>query len=132
MREITDIKEFSFGNAITEAKRGWFVGQFVSEAEGLRRQVAVELKWGIHPKGESRQPRWVRYRTATTISILVSGVFVLEVRAEDSARQVTLQEAGDYVIMAPGVEHTWEAVTDSVVLTVRFPSLPDDQVGSDD
>jgi hypothetical protein len=32
-------------------------------------------------------------------------------------------ESGDYVVWAPGVSHTYRAEVDSVVITVRWPSL---------
>ena len=34
--------------------RGWFVGHFLQPATTLRRTDAVEVKWGVHPAGESR------------------------------------------------------------------------------
>lgn len=125
-------RAFMRGNAVADGIRGWFVGQFVPQHEGLRHQDAVEIKWGVHPKGESRAPRWARCNSATTVSILVEGTFRLAVRGGDTFEETVLEAPGDYVIIAPGLEHSWEALSDSVVLSVRFPSLPDDQVLSDD
>src|SRR5215204_2718205 len=34
--------------------RGWFVGRFLPASMALRRTDAVEVKWGVHPAGESR------------------------------------------------------------------------------
>jgi quercetin dioxygenase-like cupin family protein len=36
---------------------------------------------------------------------------------------VTLQKEGDYVVFGPDVVHSWEALDDTVVLSVRFPSI---------
>jgi quercetin dioxygenase-like cupin family protein len=36
---------------------------------------------------------------------------------------VTLQKEGDYIIFGPNVVHSWEAVGNTVVLSVRFPSV---------
>jgi hypothetical protein len=35
-----------------------------------------------------------------------------------------LAEPGDYVLWGRGVDHSWEAEQDSVVLIVRWPSVP--------
>jgi len=36
---------------------------------------------------------------------------------------VTMSEAGDYVIFGPEIVHGWEAIGDTIVLSVRFPSI---------
>lgn len=118
------------GNAGDDNIRGWFIGRFLAPASGLRHQEDLELKWGIHSAGESRPQAWGRYNVATTICILVRGRFLLRFRRDGREREVLMEREGDYVIMPPQVDHSWQAVTDSVVLSVRFPSVPDDQVNS--
>jgi hypothetical protein len=39
-------------------------------------------------------------------------------------RTVLLAEQGDYVVWSRGTDHSWLAEEDSVVLTVRWPSVP--------
>lgn len=119
---------FTRGNALADARDGWFVGQFVDSAGGLRRRGDVELKWGVHPRGERRADSWVSYRTATTIAILIEGEILIRVRAAGEATDVHLKARGDYVIVPPGVDHTWQALTDCVVLTVRTPSIAGDAI----
>ena len=36
---------------------------------------------------------------------------------------VTLKQQGDYVIFGPETVHSWEALGETVVLSVRFPSI---------
>jgi cupin superfamily acireductone dioxygenase involved in methionine salvage len=117
----------SVGNAVKDGKRGWFVGQFVPPSFGLVRQHAVEIKWAQHAKGE-RRPRFGQWPRATTISILINGAFVLRFELADGVREVVLATPGDYVAFAPGVYHSWEALEDCLVITVRFPSLDDNEV----
>jgi hypothetical protein len=117
-----------FGNAATENIDGWFIGQFIPQELGPRHQTDVELKWGVHPAGETRAQSWGRYNKATTISILIQGIFQINFRVDGEVKEILLQKQGDYVTMPPGVEHSWIAITDSVVMSVRFPSLPGDQV----
>jgi uncharacterized cupin superfamily protein len=97
--------------------RGWFVGSFLN-AEDARSTEDVEVKWGLHPAGETRAS-WNQNETATTLCLLVSGRFNLDFDAD----LVTLARPGDHAVWGPGIKHRWHAVDDSVVLTVRCPSL---------
>ena len=124
-----DIKKpFYFGNAKADQVRGsgWFVGQFVPAELGLRHQTDVELKWGIHPDGEKRPQPWAN-RNGTTISVLIQGCLRVTFHGDGKYEEVTLQTKGDYVAFGPEVVHSWEVVGDTIVLSVRFPSV---EVGS--
>jgi len=115
---------FYFGNAIADQVRGsgWFVGQFVPPDFGLRHQTDVEVKWGIHPDGEKRPQPWASGH-ATTVSVLIRGSLRVTFHTGDPKPVVTLQKEGDYIIFAPDTVHSWEAIGDTVVLSVRFPSV---------
>ncbi|SFK89653.1 signal peptidase I [Streptomyces pini] len=98
--------------------RGWLLGHF-KDAGDLRHSEALEIKWGVHPRGERRR-QWVRGEERTTFQILVEGRF----RVEFPGRGVVLAERGDYVVWGRGVDHSWVAEEDSTLLTVRWPSVP--------
>jgi cupin superfamily acireductone dioxygenase involved in methionine salvage len=117
---------FSIGNAMKNGTRGWFVGQFMAPSFGLVHQQALEIKWGQHSKGERRQ-KFSKSLNATTISILVNGSFIIWLKLTDGMREVVLNSPGDYVAFGPGIDHAWEAIEDSLVITIRFPSLKNDQ-----
>jgi hypothetical protein len=121
-------KPFYFGNAKADQVRGsgWFVGQFVPAELGLRRQTDVELKWGVHPDGEKRPEPWAN-RNGTTISVLIEGSLKMTFHIDGTQQEVTLRTKGDYVAFGPEVVHSWEVVGDTIVLSVRFPSV---EVGS--
>ncbi len=108
------------GNAAEDGRetRGWLLGHFIDPAEGIRSTKDVELKWGIHPAGEKR-PEWTADDQRTTLVLLVAGHFVVHL----TEGTVTMTRQGDYVVWGQGIDHSWEAVSDSVVLTVRWPSL---------
>lgn len=113
----------------TRGRGGWFVGHFLPAGD-LAHSGDVEVKWGVHPAGDRNAGGFAANRTARTLSVLVAGRFRLRFRdpADPSAVEtVELAEAGDYALWDRGVEHDWEAVADSVVLTVRWPSVPRDQ-----
>jgi hypothetical protein len=117
--------EYVNGNAEEDGRenklRGWFVGHFLSPESGLRRNSGVEVKWGVHTANERK--RSVRTNLeSTTLTLLVSGDFEVTFPKIDVV--VNLTRPGDYVLFAPGLDHEWVARTPSVVVTVRWPSVP--------
>jgi hypothetical protein len=117
-------KSFYFGNARVDDVRGsgWFVGQFVPPELGLRHQTDVELKWGVHPDGDKRTDPWAN-QNGTTISVLVEGSLKVTFHIDGAEQEVMLRNRGDYVAFGPEVVHFWEAIGDTIVLSVRFPSV---------
>jgi hypothetical protein len=116
----SDTSPIHVGNAGSEgaARRGWIIGHFLPEGDP-RRSTDVEIKWGVHPAGDERTSRSeVEHRT--TVVLLASGRF--EVLFD--TRVVELREPGDYAMWGRGVGHSWRAVEDSVVVTIRWPSTP--------
>jgi len=107
------------GNAGKDAPldSGWLLGHFKA-ADDPRHTDAVEVKWGIHPQGDERL-EWVRGDERTALLVLVSGRF----RVEFPERGVLLEKQGDYVVWGPGVDHSWFAEEESVLVTVRWPSV---------
>ena len=107
------------GNAGADApeSRGWLLGHFKPEHDA-RHSDEVEVKWAIHPKGDQRS-QWVAGEKRSALLLLVSGRF----RVELPGRTVLLTEQGDYVVFH-GVSHSWYAEEASVVVAVRWPSVP--------
>jgi hypothetical protein len=109
------------GNAIDDGAttRGWLLGHFIEPKESVRATTDLEVKWGIHPAGEKRSG-WTADEDRTTMVVLVSGRF----RVDLSVGLVMLERQGDYGVWGPGIDHSWEALEDTTILTVRWPSLP--------
>jgi hypothetical protein len=99
------------------ANRGWLLGHFMPPGD-VRHRTDVEIKWGVHPRGD-RRARWVTGETRTAMIVLVSGRFRVEFRG----RSVLLASQGDYVVF-DGIDHSWSAEDASVILGVRWPSVP--------
>lgn len=97
---------------------GWLLGHFKADGDP-RHSDAVEIKWGVHPRGD-RRVQWVRGEERTALQVLISGRF----RVDFPGRSVVLERQGDYVVWGRGVDHSWVAEEESVVLTVRWPSVP--------
>lgn len=108
------------GNAAIDGRdtRGWILGHFIDAAEGVRHSADVEVKWFHHPAGDQRTD-WTTDDQRTTLLLLISGRFRLDL----TAASVTLAEQGDYVLWGPGIDHSWHALADTVILTVRWPSI---------
>ncbi|NJP23135.1 signal peptidase I [Microbispora sp. SCL1-1] len=108
------------GNAHLDgpADRGWLLGHFKPVGD-VRHSDEVEIKWCAHPQGD-RRAEWVTGERRTALLVLISGRF----RVELPGRSVVLEKQGDYVVWGHGVDHSWYAEEESVVLTVRWPSIP--------
>jgi len=117
--------EIYTGNASVDAlaERGWLLGHFMPEGDA-RHSTDVEIKWGVHPAGDERA-EWVRGERRTALLVLISGRF----RVEVPGQSILLDRQGDYVVWGHGVDHSWKAEEESVVLTVRWPSVPGYAVG---
>lgn len=120
--------DIHFGNAARDGEhyRGWIVGHFINgDNSTVRRTKDVEVKWFFHPAGQKRE-RWVSGETATTLCMLIRGRF----RVHLSTDTYTLANEGDYLMWGPGIDHLWQAEEDSIVLTIRWPSLPNRRSGA--
>ncbi|MGC3862744.1 signal peptidase I [Micromonospora chersina] len=108
------------GNAAVDGATdaGWLLGHFKPLGD-VRHSTEVEVKWGVHPAGETRS-QWATGERRTALLVLISGAFRIELRD----RTVVLRDPGDYVVWGRGVDHSWYAERESVVLTVRWPSVP--------
>lgn len=107
------------GNAAKDGldTRGWLLGHFIEPVDDVRSTRDVEVKWGIHPAGDKRA-EWTTDDKRTTLLLLVQGHFRIDL-TEGSA---VLSKQGDYAVWGPGIDHSWEAIEDTVVITVRWPS----------
>jgi hypothetical protein len=118
--------QWHVGNAMRDgvSTRWWFVGPFLGQAAGIRASD-VEIKWLSHSAGDRRaQP--VTGETRTTVMILVAGKCQIEL----DTGSFVLSQPGDYAMWGPGVDHTWDIIDDSTLISVRWcpPSaLPDEQ-----
>jgi hypothetical protein len=108
------------GNAFGASKdtRGWFVGHFMAGEANPLRTSELELKWYTHAEGEKRS-EWAPGSPVKTLNLLVRGHFVLLF----PDREIALAKEGDFVLFGPGVPHSFHSVQESLVLTVRWPSL---------
>ena len=103
-----------------ERKRSWLLGNFMEDGDP-RKTPNIEMSWGIWPKGFKREA-WATNKTAHTLSILING----KVKLDFPEKTVVLERLGDYVLWTPTVPHIWEALEDSVLQSIRWPSVKGD------
>ena len=100
---------------------GWMLGHFMPAAAPELITGDVEVQWANLPAG-ARRAEWGYNAQAHTLAMLVRGRFHLHFPERD----VLLTGEGDYVLWEPGVPHFWEAEEDTLIVTVRWPSVPGD------
>jgi len=109
-----------YGNAADDGQdtRGWVLGAFIDPSKGVRSSKDVEVKWGIHPLGDKRAA-WTADDQRTTMVLLIEGTF----RVDLTTGSIIMERQGDYIVWGPGIDHSWEALAPSTVITVRWPSV---------
>ena len=109
------------GNAALVSKntRGWFLGHFIPGEDNPLRNSGVEVKWFTHAKGETR-PEWSPPNRVRTLNVLIRGRFVLLF----PDHEVLLENEGDFVLFGPDIAHSFRSEDESLVMTVRWPSIP--------
>lgn len=122
---MNGVSEGNASELCTEKNNGWFVGFFVDE-DPFRQTGNVEMKWKKHQPGDEDKPFEANH-SARSMSILIKGSFQFQFNQGENSEDVLLKEQGDYVIWLPNVEHRGCAQeTDTVMLTLRWPSLHGD------
>lgn len=116
------------------AKSGWVVGHSAYlRADSLLMMPqnatadGVCVKWFQHAAGDPNgtgKP----LSTGRTISFLANegGRFQLRFwlsAAVDDKLTVILTEPGDFAVSGPGINHEWEALRDSTIVTVRWSPI---------
>lgn len=110
------------GNAAVCGLRtgGWIVGHFVKESS-LRATDEIEIKVGMHKAGGFTE--WKSQPGKKSITLLLSGKFLVQFRSRGKTEIFNLISPGDFVIWEDKREHRWKALTKATVVTVRWPSL---------
>lgn len=99
--------------------KGWFLGSFMTKYPEFLSDD-VELKWARHSQGDIK-PGLHATSTTKTFVILITGRFVI--RFPELNQEITLTQLGDFVFYdASQTSHEAEALEDSLLLVVRYPS----------
>ena len=112
------------GNLYTKpnGQRGWVMGYFMPESSPYHNED-FELQWAELKKGTKREHTKPAHKTAKTLSILGRGKH--RITFTETGEEILLEKEGDYVYFDAATEHSWEALEDSLIISVRWPSEPD-------
>ncbi len=103
--------------------RKWFLGHFIDQKS--RRFSDISFKWSTNPRGATNG-EVATNKVGHSISILIQG----KMQVEFQGANLTLSRLGDYVLWEPGVPHSWTALENTITLSARWPSLPNDQTSA--
>jgi quercetin dioxygenase-like cupin family protein len=101
-------------HSIQEFSNGWIIGDFFPS---LQKTKDFEVGLKIF-KSLDKEPNHFQ-RIATEATLVVSG----HIRMWDH-----FLKAGEILVVEPGEACDFEALEDSTVLAIKWPSLPDDKV----
>jgi quercetin dioxygenase-like cupin family protein len=103
----------------SKKKDGWFLGY--SMESGLRKTDKVQFKYWKLKKGENKENKSLTHKLAE-YSIILKG----KIDGEIDGQRIEL-EAGDYIIVGPGIPHKYpiNVYKDVEAFTFRAPSISD-------
>ena len=101
-------------NRIEEYVKGWFVGDF-SPVILQSKDYEVAVKWFKAGETEPLHKQLI----ATEITVVIEGKIIL------GGKMFT---KGDVITIPPGEFAAFESITDSALVCVKNPSLPNDKV----
>ena len=104
-------------------RKGWIIGSFI-EDNSLFQSDEFEAKWAKPNKGYFTEGLKTDLETKT-VTIIISGKFQINFTNKlDGIKEIiVLEKLGDYVAYdASKVDHTGEALEDSLLIVFRWPS----------
>lgn len=99
---------------IEEYTKGWFVGNF-SPVLIPSKDFEIAVKWF---KAGEKEPNHKQI-VATEVTVVVEGTIQL-------GSQIFVK--GDVILIPPGEFAAFESLTDSALVCLKTPSIPDDKV----
>ena len=104
------IEKFDF----SDFKLGWIVGDFLPALVSSK-EIEVAVKYFHAGETEPTHKQII----ATEITVVVNGKIRLG---------GICYESGDIIRINPGIFADFEAITDSALVCIKYPSLPNDKV----
>ena len=104
-------------------RKGWIIGSFI-EDNPMFQSDEFEVKWAKHKKGYYKEGLKTNFETKT-VTIIIKGKFQINFTNKDDRLEevIVLKKLGDYVAYdASKVDHTAEALEDSLLIVFRWPS----------
>ena len=101
----------------------WVLGHFMEPGSPFQTND-LEIKWGLHHPGESKDSPGINLQ-AKTLAMLIRGK--ISIKFPDQNRELVLEKEGDYLYFDRGVSHNWSVLEETLIITIRWLSIPGDQ-----
>jgi len=101
----------------------WVLGHFMEPGSPFQTND-LEIKWGLHRPGESKDSPGINLQ-AKTLAMLIRGK--ISIKFPDQNRELVLEKEGDYLYFDRGVSHNWSVLEETLIITIRWLSIPGDQ-----
>jgi hypothetical protein len=107
---------------------GWVFGWFAKFPKKEFCTTKFEVKLGDHHKGKKKKGIGFNNK-AKTFVVLIKGKMKISFykKTKILLKDVVLEKPGDFVFYNYGVAHDWIAIKKTRTLTIRWPSIPNDQ-----
>ncbi len=92
----------------------WIMGYGFKDMPSMENET-LRIKWSHHKKGERREEVH-SISGYQTITILVHGHFIQQMNGRSYEQSIE----GDFVYCPANTPHTWEAIEDSMMITIQF------------
>lgn len=99
-------------------RKGWFIGHFLDSKSPFKTDD-FEVNW-VRVKKNEKKEGIGNDAKAKTLTILIEGLFKFEFL--DKSESVILKNKGDYFFYEPIKNHISQALEDSLIMTIRWPS----------
>lgn len=107
-----------------DENNGWFMGHFTPKNSEFGTED-FEIKWANCLKGWTKGTMEAT-KCSKTLCILIKGIF--RFGFPNQKKEIVLREEGDFVFFEPLTYYNSEALKDSVLLVIRWPSIADDKI----
>jgi hypothetical protein len=124
-----DIEEGNFNESKEKGDGVWKVGHFAKRPNF--KTDKTEFQWVHEMLAGEHKKSTVYYQQSSTLTVLIEGKIEIIFPHSKNHPKVILKEHGAYNFFGPNVCHTWKAIKKTTLVSVRWPSIPDDQVKCD-
>ncbi len=107
----------------SKCERGWFLGHFAKIPELKNEDVEAQIV--EHETGKEKN-RPAFNKRGKTLTMVLSGK--MDILFPEEKKTINLNKEGDFVIFSEKIIHSWKCTEKAKVLTIRWPSLPNDVV----
>ncbi|MBU2592360.1 signal peptidase I [Patescibacteria group bacterium] len=93
----------------------WVLGHFIEPGSPFQTND-LEIKWGLHHPGESKDSPGTNLQSKT-LTFLIRGKVSL--KFPDQNQEIVLEKEGDYTYWDRGVNHSWSVLEETLIITIR-------------